>query len=341
MNEIMFSIVVPVYNVENYLHECVRSLLNQSYDNFEVILVDDGSTDNSGIICEEYKNNDSRVTTYHKKNGGLSDARNFGIEKAVGKYMCFVDSDDYVATDMLYRYVECIMQYPELDVILEPGQYTITNDKVLNVKKYCGGKEFGCVSGQEAFSKVLTHTMWAAFGKLFRRDFWMNNQFEFRVGIMSEDLDLIYKVLYKAKYVVMTDEYSYYYRNKREGSIMSTFGYQNIVDMLDIYDRWEDFFKENNITDINKAKMQNCLSESFSEYVLPAIYTLACKNKNDILFRCEKYVAYFGYKKKIMYLIGKIFGVNILCGYCYGRRRCLNSILVINIKRFISRRCTL
>ena len=99
MNESLISIVVPIYNVEDYLNECIYSLINQTYKNIEIILVDDGSTDNSGNIADGLSKIDSRINVYHKNNGGLSDARNFGIEHSKGKYICFVDSDDYVKED--------------------------------------------------------------------------------------------------------------------------------------------------------------------------------------------------------------------------------------------------
>ena len=100
------SIIIPVYNVETYIHKCIGSVLAQTYRNIEVILVDDGSPDNSGIICDEYAKKDKRVIVIHKKNGGLSDARNAGIDAATGDYIVFVDSDDYIAPDMIEKLYE-------------------------------------------------------------------------------------------------------------------------------------------------------------------------------------------------------------------------------------------
>ena len=96
MSKPLLSIIVPVYNVEKYIERCIKSILNQSFTNFELILVDDGSPDNCGKICDEYKKKDSRIKVIHKKNGGLSDARNAGIERAKGEYIAFVDSDDFI-----------------------------------------------------------------------------------------------------------------------------------------------------------------------------------------------------------------------------------------------------
>ena len=107
----LISIIVPVYNVENYLKECIESLINQSYSNTEILLIDDGSTDNSGIICDEYQKVDSRITVYHKKNGGLSDARNYGIERMNGNYVTFVDSDDFISIYTLEIMYEVAINY--------------------------------------------------------------------------------------------------------------------------------------------------------------------------------------------------------------------------------------
>lgn len=98
--ELAISIIVPVYNVEKYLNRCLDSILNQTFTDFELILVDDGSTDNSGIICDEYKTKDNRIKVIHKENGGLSSARNAGLDIARGRYIGFVDSDDFISKDM-------------------------------------------------------------------------------------------------------------------------------------------------------------------------------------------------------------------------------------------------
>ena len=95
-NQALISVIIPVYNVEEYLHECVDSVINQTYKNLQIILVDDGSTDSSGKICDEYAENDKRITVVHQKNGGLSVARNTGLSNAHGDYVYFLDSDDYI-----------------------------------------------------------------------------------------------------------------------------------------------------------------------------------------------------------------------------------------------------
>ena len=113
----LVSIVVPVYKIENVLHYCIDSILNQIYEDFELILVDDGSPDNSGKICDEYAKKENRIKVIHKENGGVSSARNCGIDAAKGKYICFVDSDDYVNKNYLEILIKTKSEHPEFDNI--------------------------------------------------------------------------------------------------------------------------------------------------------------------------------------------------------------------------------
>ena len=113
----MISVIVPVYNCENVLHYCIDSILNQTYKDFELILVDDGSTDKSGKICDEYADQDSRIRVFHKKNGGVSSARNVGIDNAKGEYICFVDSDDFVSLKYIETLLEIKKRHQDIDNI--------------------------------------------------------------------------------------------------------------------------------------------------------------------------------------------------------------------------------
>ncbi len=118
-SEELVSVIVPIYKVEEYLRECVDSIINQTYKNLEIILVDDGSPDNCGEICEEYARNDSRVTVYHKENGGLSDARNYGMARSHGEYITFVDSDDVIKENFVEALMELIHKY-NADIAVSP-----------------------------------------------------------------------------------------------------------------------------------------------------------------------------------------------------------------------------
>ena len=176
-NEIIcerISVIVPIYNTEKYLARCIESILCQTYTNLEIILVDDGSTDKSGDICDFYARKDNRVKVVHKKNGGLSDARNYGLKYATGEYISFVDSDDYI-TENLYT---DLLPYME-------QKYDMIKFKIAKVDEQGNVLEknytplFEEKSGEEAFdilykADVMTEVAW---GYLYKRDFFRRNKF--------------------------------------------------------------------------------------------------------------------------------------------------------------------
>lgn len=125
----MISVIIPIYNVEEYLEKCVNSVLNQTYSDLEIILVDDGSTDNSGKICDELKNKDNRIIVIHQENQGLSAARNAGIAKALGEYIAFVDSDDYIMEDM-YETLYKNLEKTDADISICKYQYVKKQQKI-------------------------------------------------------------------------------------------------------------------------------------------------------------------------------------------------------------------
>ena len=170
MNELV-SIVVPVYRVEEYLDECINSIINQTYNYIEIILVDDGSPDKCPEICDNYAKNDKRIKVIHKENGGLSDARNFGIPHATGEYIAFLDSDDYVEPNTYKTMYEKAVQensdYVECDFIWEyPDKSNI------DTRDYYFGK-------REMLEKVRV----VAWNKLIKRDIIVNNNIKFPFGL--------------------------------------------------------------------------------------------------------------------------------------------------------------
>ena len=133
MNEELISVIIPVYNVEKYIRFCLDSVINQTYKNLEIIIVDDGTKDSSGEIAEEYARKDSRIKVVHKENGGLSDARNVGLDIATGKYIAFLDSDDVISLDF-YEYLYRLIKENDYD-IAECEFLRISSDEIENVQK--------------------------------------------------------------------------------------------------------------------------------------------------------------------------------------------------------------
>lgn len=210
----MISVIVPIYKVEKYLKRCVNSLLAQSYSDFELILVDDGSPDNCGNICEEYAAKDKRIKVIHKDNGGLSDARNAGLRIAKGEYIAFVDSDDWVATN----YLETLLKVIELtdSDICECEVLKTTGE----IEKYENSKEkYTSYSSEKALEllicdKILHQYVW---NKLYKRSCLKG--IPFAVGKINEDEFWTYQVFGNARRITKISNVLYYYF-QRGSSIM-------------------------------------------------------------------------------------------------------------------------
>jgi len=183
----LISIIIPVYNVEKYLERCVKSVINQTYKNLEIILVDDGAKDNSGKMCDELSKLDSRIKVIHKENGGLSDARNFGLKIATGDYIGFVDSDDYIADDM-YETLYHTIKNNNADISIV-SFYEMYKEKVIGVRD-SGNLEI--LSKQEAMKELLIDTKIQsyAWNKLFKKELF--NDLKFPTGKNFEDIELLY-----------------------------------------------------------------------------------------------------------------------------------------------------
>lgn len=217
MSQPLISIIVPVYNVEKYLDECVNSIVNQTYHNLEIILVDDGSPDSSPRMCDEWAARDSRVKVIHKPNGGLSDARNVGIDASTGELLMFVDSDDFVKTDMVES-LHTLMAKTRADVACG-GVYKFINGKSTPVYNDCIVAETS-FSGLEQLKNLLnSKTDVAAWGKLYKKA--SIGAHRFIKGRYNEDVIFLFGLYQKCECVAYTDKRFYYYRDT-QGSITNT-----------------------------------------------------------------------------------------------------------------------
>lgn len=217
-NKPLLSVIIPVYNVEAFLTRCVGSVLNQTYDNLEVILIDDGSRDGSGGICDDYAARDSRVRVIHKENGGLSSARNAGLDAAGGDYIAFVDSDDWVEADA-YAHMLSLMEKYSVKLVCG-GRYDVDGKTGQRRVGLCPKKEEK-ISAEELAGRIF---LWdncdsSACDKLYHRSLLEN--FRYPLGKICEDVPVIYKIVLKAGEVAMSDKpiYNYYHR---PGSITTT-----------------------------------------------------------------------------------------------------------------------
>lgn len=264
----MISVVVPIFNVEKYLRKCIDSIIKQTYKNIEIILVDDGSPDNCGEICDEYARSDERIKVIHKKNGGLSDARNTGIDIAKGMYITFIDSDDYVEEDYIMYLYRLIKKY-STDISI--SSYYI---KDYNGKKVDLGSKYQekVLEKTECISRMLCENGFAvsAWAKMYKLELFQNVRYP--VGKLCEDNGTTYKLIEKCNLIAYGNQSKYVYI-KREDSIMNSRFSKRKLDLIELTDKMaEDLYpKYPQLQDvIIKRKIQSRFSIIrqilFSEY---------------------------------------------------------------------------
>ena len=216
--DILISVIVPVYNVEAYLPRCVDSILNQTYSNLEIILVDDGTKDDSDKICDDYAEKDRRIRVIHKENGGLSSARNAGIDIARGEYLAFVDSDDWIEPDALESLLRTAREQQTELVIA--GRWDV-KAKTGEKKKGLCPEKLETIPAEEAVRRIFTwdHCDSASWDKLYHRRLF--REIRFPVGKICEDVPIMYRIVLDAGRVAMLDKpvYNYFHR---DGSITTT-----------------------------------------------------------------------------------------------------------------------
>lgn len=240
----LISVIVPVYNVEAYLEECINSILKQSYLNLEIILVNDGATDNSPNICDFYQKQDKRIHVIHKSNGGLSDARNKGIDASNGEYLVFVDSDDKVHIDFISTlYASLISADAQLAICL-----------LFPFKDSSEISDIALSSQQLVYSKTevfnsfyrydLSPNLVVAWNKIYHKSLFYSLRYPF--GKKHEDEFVIHHIYNQCEKIVLNFSKLYYYR-KREGSIMTQQSEQGFVDIIEMVNERIEFAQKNNL----------------------------------------------------------------------------------------------
>ncbi|MBQ6052023.1 MAG: glycosyltransferase family 2 protein [Clostridia bacterium] len=237
----LFSIIVPVYNVEKYLKECIESLINQNSENYEILLIDDGSTDQSPTICDNYAAKYDNIRVFHKQNGGLSDARNNGIENAKGDYLIFVDSDDWIADNALSVFSDILSVNP-VDVLITrltevyPGSVLQKDSEFEEYLKEPLTKE-------RAVNWVMKRSQntWPSVRFIISRRFVCGHNLRFPKGMLHEDIDWTAHICLFAETYCGTATEWYYHRMKRNGSITNSIKGKNIADTVCMT---SDFFED-------------------------------------------------------------------------------------------------
>ena len=295
------SFIVPVYNVEKYLKVCIDSVINQSIDGYEIILVDDGSTDSSGIICDRYvQANPKIIKCIHQNNMGQSHARNIGISVAKGDYIMFLDSDDYIGNSDFLRMVLPDTTLPDVIVFSWKEVPDGENEEAIQPNRslmkmnsyYATGKDYLCdaLSYNHAYS-------WYPWKYLFKRSFWMQQNFRFVEGTKYEDVELMYRVLLNAKLVsVIGNVIGYCYRTQRKGSTVFQVNTKTYNDMLRI--------SYGNIVSLQKSNMIDC-----------ALKKLLLNNFSLSFYSVMTNMGLTREKEKRQYIIGLLGQYRGMCKY--------------------------
>ena len=294
-----FSIIVPIYKIEDYIEECIKSVLNQEYDDYELILVDDGSPDLSGSICDRYAEENKNIIVIHKKNGGLSDARNAGIDAATGKYIMFLDGDDVLSKNALIN-INNVLGEEEIDLLVCGFNIYGEDEKRSTIQRRIGNIN--------DFFLVSNDIPWSAWRNVYHSNMLKNNNIYFKKNLVgAEDCEFFIRVVNEAKDIVYTDMAIVNYRTNRDGSITNNISVNAIKGQLEIFsDYFYKYYKNKNkrIYEYFAQKYLNTISTIYNiknkEEVIEVIESI---NKNKEIFKYTK-----GFKYFIAKSIWSIFG---------------------------------
>lgn len=263
------SIIVPVYNVEKYLDRCIKSILGQTFRDFEVILINDGSTDNSANICDRYSKKDERIKVIHKNNEGVSKARNLGIKLARGNYLVFVDSDDWIENDFLELLYKGIKQL-NTDIVISGYVYE-KNGKIINNFKKSVEKIFSRDEIRYEFFKQ-DKFLWTIYDKIFKKELFVNKNFNSNLKI-GEDMLLCWQLLNSVNNIGYIPLYKYHYDISASNTMTSKFSlkwFHGLRVKKRIYNEVKDFSKElkclSNIVCVVEAMTLLKISQQSSKY---------------------------------------------------------------------------
>ena len=280
----LISVIVPVYKVEKYLKRCIESILNQTFTDFDLILVDDGSPDNCPIICDYYKKKDDRIHVIHKKNGGLSSARNTGLKwvftNSDSEWITFIDSDDWVNSHYLEYLVTVAKKFKvSISMCFYKSVSTYMQEEKIEYAKYT-------LSSPEELWEKEYGAIVTAWGKLFKRDLLYN--FEFPIGKLSEDLFSLPQIYFKQNIIGVINEELYYYYVNNEGIMHSGWNPKKLS-MLEAHEKQLNFFKQ--------IKAKKAYKRQLKSYIdcLASHLNAISKDQN---FEYNSYIKLLRYKLK-------------------------------------------
>lgn len=316
MSSIKFSIIIPVYNVEKYLNECVESVLNQTYKNIEIILVDDGSTDSSPQICDIYAEKDNRIKVIHKENGGSSSARNFGMKAMTGDYVLFLDSDDFWDNNRVLENLSAIVSDENADVVCFGYKEFYENVSESKNVICIPDVSFNGLSSTDRLEILIANGIYNSSSccKTIKSKVIFDNDIYFVENITSEDIDWNARILLNAQSFSLYNDCFYAYR-QRDDSVTHSVKYENL-EML-----------SNNIIECIKIAenvQEGRFKDLYLNYVAYQYITFLhssflCEKNDKIKYLVDKMKNYryllkynLNRKVKLVYLFNKLFGFKIM-----------------------------
>lgn len=325
-----YSVIIPVYNVEKYIDRCLKSIISQNYDDLEIIVIDNGSTDSSGSICDTYASEYSNISVYHIENHGVGSARNFGLSKARGEFIYFVDSDDYLVGNLFAEFEDKLT--PDFDLLVFSyynsfEQEMTEKNRTKKILPYNGSYD------KYDFSKIfkdlfLSDMLYTVWNKFYRREFLIENNISFEKYELGEDVRFNLNVYREVNKVYLSQDSYYVYVIGRKGSAMSSYNPKRLQYQLQELELVDSLLKDWNIDSSNldntvKARILMSNIHNISKQKLPVIKKVKlvkeiCKSKdmadfirNDssilnplvkMLLRCRMYIVLIYLKRMQMML---------------------------------------
>lgn len=300
------SVIVPVYNVEEYIDKCLDTLTNQTFKDYELIIINDGSPDNSESIILDYQKKYPKLIKYYKKeNGGLSSARNYGIEKSTGEYLMFIDSDDYVSNDMVEKLYNKIDKEQSDMVICNYYRVTCKGKFIKNYNINLG------TTNIKSNPEILLNKQ-AAWNKIYKKELFSQNKFD--EGKYYEDLRLIPKLYLECKKIAFIDDFCYYYI-ERDNSIMKDINLEKNYEIVEAIDSLITYYKSHNKYERYKEEIEFMMLDNIMVSTFDRIICSTDNIKNNLKrywdfidnnfpnYRVNKYIKTWDKKRKLIYFL--------------------------------------
>lgn len=308
-----FSVIVPVYEVEDYLDRSIKSVLSQNFNSFEIILVDDGSPDQSGKICDTYADLSFKIKVIHKLNGGASDARNVGLTAATGDYIIFLDGDDYWEGTEVLKDMHEILATKNPDLLVFGSTDVYDEEQIsINIYKEFHVEEIEKDKTSAIKSLILNNQFPGAAWKFFvKRKLLTENEIFFIKGIKAEDIDWVLHVFYVAKEFQAVNYNFHRYVKDRSASVTNTADIKSLNDVLFSVDKWYDKLKNEN-TEWADYLLSYLAFQYLTTYLI--FFKLKVKERKAVLPALEKYKSILRYswdmRSRFIFMIIRIFGIS-------------------------------